>query len=293
MVDSYKREWKKLYKHPFIPWIIIFFVLLIVYAYVSVGLQFQKSLALFLENSSFSEQETRNFIANSELTNLSARLYIINPSMVITYSMATLNSLGPLGLSFIGALLFGIEYRYLRVSEMKKPDYLLGKLFSMLTFILFLIVICILTGYLMSAITPYIFNLPMDLVNPEESLQFSFSLLQVIGTIVSLLLWGVFAACIAVVTKSLLTGITVGFIYPIIEVAFLHSWSISKIFPLFIQKSMLPILFEKAAYGGTVSFYDMPDLYTLNQSILLSLLYIVLFVTIMFIVLKKQRVPLP
>ena len=299
MVDSYKRELIKLYKHPIAIWIVIPFVFFIVYSYVSIGSQFQKSFILFIEKSSFSEQETLNYIANSGITEpLFSNLYVLSPSMAITYSLASVNALGPIGLSFIGALLFGVEYRHftigqLWVSGMTKAELLLGKLFSMLTFILFFIIISILTGYIMSAITPFIFNLPMDVITSEESIQFSTSLLQIIGTIFSLLLWGVFAACITVITKSLLAGIVVGFIYPIVESVLLHSWSIGKLFPLFIQKSMLPILFEKTAYGGMVSFTDMPDIYSLNQSILLTLLYIVSFVLIMFIVLKKQRVPLP
>ncbi|KOS61099.1 ABC transporter permease subunit [Lysinibacillus agricola] len=298
MLGIYRREWKKLIKHPAVFWGIALFILFLIYCYVSVGFQFQKSFALFLENGSYSEQETLNYLAKSDFTEpLAAKLYVLSPSMALTYSLAAVNSLGPIILSIIGALLFGVEYRHftirqLWVSGMTRKEVLMGKVFSLSTFILLFIGISVLVGYIMSVITPILFNLPMEVIS-EEPLMFKSSILQIVGTIISLLLWGIFAACITVITKSILVGMIAGFLYPIIESTFLHSWSFGQWFPLFIQKSMLPILFEKTAYGGIVSFYAMPDIYSINQSILYTLIYILFFVFIMFFVLKKQKTPMP
>ncbi|MBP3039620.1 ABC transporter permease subunit [Bacillaceae bacterium Marseille-Q3522] len=293
------HEWKKIIRHPSVIWFFALFTLFIAYTYISVGFQFQDAFASFLQNGDFQKQELLDFITESDLTEpLTGLLYVVSPSMAITYSLASVNAIGPIILSIIGALLFGIEYQYftirqLWVSGRTRAEILLGKIVSIMLFILLFCCISILTGLFMSMITPLLFNLPVDLVSAKEPFPFDMVLLQLACSFLSLLLWSVFSGFIAVICKSLLAGVIVGFVYPIIESSFLHTWYIGQWFPLFIQKSMLPILFEKTNYGGIVSFYDMPDIYSVPQSFLFSFMYLLLFVLLTFIGLKKQRVPMP
>jgi ABC-type transport system involved in multi-copper enzyme maturation permease subunit len=298
MFKSYTNECIKIAKHPVSIWLIVLFGIFIIYSYISVGIHFQSSYATFIENSSFSEQQAMDFIKNSNTKSpLTAMLFIISTKMAIPYSLASVNALGPIVISIIGALVFGIEYRHFTIrqlwmSGLTRTNVLIGKVLSMLTFIICFILISIIIGLLSSFVTPYIFDLPTNLVS-TDSIQVTDYFLQILGTIISLLLWGVFAACITVLSKSLVVGVIVGFIYPTMESSILHSWYIGQYFPLFIQKSMLPILFKETENGGLVSFYDMPEIYTLNQSLLLSFIYTLIFIIITLIALKKQKIPMP
>ncbi|KGX87480.1 ABC transporter permease subunit [Pontibacillus litoralis] len=297
MLKSYTNECMKLIKHPVSIWSIVLFGIFIIYSYISVGLHFQSSFTSFMENSSFNEQETIEFIKDSDTTNsLAAMLFILSKKMVIPYSLASVNALGPILISIVGALIFGIEYRHftirqLWISGMTRSEVLIGKVMGIFTFIIFFILVSIIIGLTVSFITPAIFNLPMNIVS-TESIQLNDYFLQILGTILSLLLWGIFAGCITVISKSLITGVIIGFIYPTIESSILHSWSFGQYFPLFIQKSMLPNLFRDTENGGIVSFYDMPDIYTVNQSLLFTFFYTLTFIFITLIVLKKQRIPM-
>ncbi|MDW0118697.1 ABC transporter permease [Sporosarcina thermotolerans] len=296
MLDSYKREWIKLFKHPSTIWLLFFFSLFIVYSYVSVGFQFQNLFTLFVENSIFNEQQTIEYIRRSDIDEpLVALLYIVSPSMAMTYSLAAINTIGPIVFSVTGALLFGVEYRHSTIlqlwnSGLTKVEILVAKLFSLLSFVTFFIIIYIILGFIMSYVTPIIFDLPMGLVSSRVAVNYSVTFLQISGTILSLLLWAVFAACITVVSKSLSSGIIVGFFYPIIESSVMHNWTIGQWFPLFVQKSMLPILFKETAYGGIVSFYPMPDTYTLAETFIGVTIYIILLIFLMLIVLRRQRI---
>lgn len=293
----YKKELLKLIKHPSIKIGISLYVVFIIYCYVNGGLQYQRTFNSFIENGSFSIQQILEYIATADFSDpLRSQLNIVRPSSAFGYSLAIVNSLGPMFIAIIGAFLFGIEYRHLTIKQlwssgMTRIGIVMGKVFSLATVIVLFISICIVTGYIMSFITPRIFDMPIDILSKEQ-IKLELSLFQFFGTFVSLLLWGVFAAFITVITKSLLVGIIVGFLYPILESSFLHAWSFSQYLPLFIQKSMLPILFGNSSYGGMVSYHSMPIIYSLEQSIFYTLVYIILFTIILLFVLKKQRVPM-
>ncbi|MEO4052974.1 ABC transporter permease [Solibacillus sp. CAU 1738] len=293
-VAIYKRELLKLFKRsPFI-WGISLYVIFLIYCYVNVGLQFQQSFNSFLENSSFSVQQTLNYLATADISDpLRNPLHVVSPSNAIGYSLAIVNSFGPWFIAIIAAFLFGIEYRHqtvkqLRSRRMTKVEILLGKIFSIATIIVLFLSICIVTGYIMSFITPRIFDMPVDIISNEQ-IMLDQSLLQIVGTFISLFLWGIFTAFITVITKSLFTGIIIGIAYPIIESLFLHDLSFSEYLPLYIQKSMLPILFEKSS-GDMISFHPLSHIYSLNESIFYTLLYISLFIIMLLFVLKKQKV---
>lgn len=293
----YKRELLKLIKHPSITVGILLYLIFIIYCYVNGGLQYQQTFNSFIENSSFNVQQTLEFIAAADFNDpLRSQLNIIRPSSAFGYSLAIVNSLGPMFIAIIGAFLFGIEYRHLTVKQlwssgMTRLGVVIGKVFSLATIIVLFISICIATGYIMSFITPLIFDMPVNILSKEQ-IMLDLSLFQFFGTFISLLLWGVFAAFITVITKSLIVGIVVGFLYPIIESSIFHAWSFSQYLPLFIQKSMLPILFEKSTYGGMVSYHSLPKTYSLDQSLFYTLVYISLFIIMLFFVLKKQKVPM-
>ncbi|MDQ0196823.1 ABC transporter permease subunit [Paenibacillus wynnii] len=294
------REINKLLKHPSVKLIILFFMIFIIYCYFIVGYQFNNSYKLFLENSDFNTtQLLHNYIEQTKITEpLPAQLNIINPSMVITYTLAIVNTLGPMFISILGATLFGIEYRHntmrqLWLSGMSKINVTAAKLISLSLFIFIFLGVSIICGYILSIITPAVFHLPMDLITESKvTVPFYTSLLQIIGTFLSLLLWAVFAACISVVFKNMLIGVIVGFLYPIFESSLLDIFVVGQWFPLFIQKSMLPFLFEQTSYGGMVTFNKISDYYTLSNSLFLTVVYIVFFTSIMYFCLRKQKLSL-
>ncbi|KOY17248.1 ABC-2 transporter permease [Paenibacillus xylanivorans] len=299
MIKSYTNECIKLIKHPFSIWSTVIFLVFVIYTYLSVGSNFQNSFQAFMDNSGYSVEQTYQFISGSDpsSSSLSAMLFILSSKMAIAYSLASVNALGPIVISIIGALIFGIEYRsftlrQLWVQGLTRLEVLLTKVMAIFTFILLFMLMTILVGIMFSFVTPVVFNLPMDLVNSKIITIKDYSP-QILGSIISLLLWGMFAGCITVLSKSLMAGIIVGFIYPTIESSVFHSWSVGQYLPLFIQKSMLPILFRDTAYGGIVSFYDMPDIYSVTTSMLFTLAYTMFFLLVTWIALKKQRTLMP
>ena len=154
-----------------------------------------------------------------------------------------------------------------------------------------LMFLSIITAFVTSLIVSELFDLPMNLIE-YPTIVASDIVLQLSGTIISLLLWGMFTACMTVVTKSIVGGLIFGLVYPILEFSIIDQWLIGKYFPLFIQKSMLPILFRDTDPGGFVSFYPMPDIYQLHESFIWTGAYTGLFFIIMLIVLKRQKVPM-
>jgi len=296
MISIWKREMRKLFKMSVLLPITILLILFSIYSYISIGLDFQENIQSFLVNSSYNQQQVYDYIENSDLkVLLAAQLFVIDPSVVITYSLSVFNSLGPMAFAIIGALFFGMEYRYgtirqLWVSGINKFYIMMGKVLSLVVLIIVSILIMIMLGYMMSFITIRVFDMPTDLVNHlKPHFSFQLTLLQIVGTLFSLLLWALFGGFCAVLTQNIIIGITIGIIYPMIESIFTYSLPIGPYFPLFVQKSMLPILFEQTAFGGLVSFDMGANLYSLSESLWLTLGYILVFAALIHISFKTQR----
>src|SRR5690606_40848503 len=70
-------------------------------------------------------------------------------------------------------------------------------------------ILSIITAFVTSLIVSELFDLPMNLIE-YPTIVASDIVLQLSGTIISLLLWGMFTACMTVVTKSIVGGLIFG-----------------------------------------------------------------------------------
>jgi len=298
MQNTYLRENKKILKYPVTIFLIAIPILLVIYSYFITAIGFNEMFTIFLENSFDTEQEVLHFIANSDTNNiLVAMLNVLTPRLAITYALASVNSLGPIVTCIIGAIFFGVEYNYgtlkqTLISGISKKELLIAKLISLITISLLIISISIIVALFLSFFVPNMYSLPIDALQINNSVSIRNYFLQIIATLLSLVLWGIVGGGITVLSKSLAIGVIVGVAYPFFEMTILHRFEIGQRFPLFIQRSMLPQLFYEIELGGAVSFYPMPEVYTLSQTLLFTSMYIALFISITLLIFKNQKVPM-
>lgn len=273
--------------------IFLVFILYVIYSYVSVVTYFNQSFQSFVDNSGFNDQQIIQYFENATIEEpLVASINILKPSMALNYSLMIINSLGPLLFIFIGAFIFGIEYRYDTIKQLLNQNLTRSNIiFSKLLTLLVTICIFIVSVYVISLLISYISisslneTIPLNKLDNYKVSEYGY-FHKILGTLISMLFSAVFGVLVTIICKNYFSGLMIGIVYPIMESAILFSTKL----PFFIQSSMLPILFPYQ--GGNVSFdqiNNVTDVYTYWESINYSIVYLLLFLFISIIVFRKQK----
>lgn len=273
--------------------IFILFILYVIYSYISVITYFNQSYQNFIDNSGFNNQQIIQYFENATINEpLIASINILKPNMALNYSLMIINSLGPLLFIFIGAFIFGIEYRYDTIKQLLNKNLNRNNIiYIKLLTLIFIIFLFIISVYIISLLISYIsisnLDIPISLNKLDNYKISKYGYFhKILGTLVSMFFAAVFGGLVTILSKNYFSGLMIGIVYPIMESTIMFSTKL----PFFIQASMLPILFPYQ--GGNVSFdpiNNVTDTYTYWESISYSLLYLLLFIIISLIVFRKQK----
>jgi len=240
-------------------------------------------------------EQVQQYVINAPLTNgLKATANIVSPSMVVAYTLGILNAIGPFFAAVLGALLFGDEYQFrtIRILWTEGPSrlaVLASKIATLALFFLMAMAVSCIIGLLLSLVTYRIYPIPWLPGPPSWTDWFVESGVQWAVTWTSLLLWSIFAAMVAVMTRSSLAGALAGIGYRILEQSVLDPWPIRVFLPLWNQKSTLPIAFEKVT-GGMVHFEKLTGMVSLETGLIVSAGYLLLFIGLLYFTFRHQEI---
>lgn len=295
MYKYYMAECIKLFKHPIV--LIAYIILMpsILYYYIMIAYSFQQSFHTYKQFYHLNETEVfQHILQMSDSEPIKAYLLTFDLQHVIFSTYAVINVVGPSILLFVAMILFGLDYHYNTINHLyrsgiKVGHFLAGKLCAILTFICIFTLLAIVISVCSIFICRVMFRIsvPLDLFHMKPLSEYLSTVGVTLSTLaIATLIVGIFV----VLTKSTLGGLLGALAYFSLEVILGRFTILASYLPIHLQISMQSALLGKIELVNNTVSLQLQKQIPLVESAIISIVYILLFITILFLMMRRQAI---